>query len=261
MRIVLLAAVFSLSLAACATQPAPGPAPGSASTGSAASAGACEWPEGNILLIAGGFESIEVKPGESVQLGVESTAGRFSAPEPLPASCRAAWSVEPAGAASIDAAGRLTVPAGTPVGTAFLAAAMLNGGRARREVRVADPEPSPIVGTWRQAGKAECGGAAVASDTMAIQELIIRPTGQFSVTWLPFETYKDYWGRYEYDRAPGRLKLQVEGGNRVPPGIDLDGRATVENGRLVMRDIWLGTPSRSADAPAGGPSCTISFGR
>jgi hypothetical protein len=259
MRIALLAAVFSLALAACATQPAP--APGSASTGSAASAGACQWPEGHILLIAGGFEALEVKPGESVQLGIESTPGRFGTTTPLPASCRPTWSLEPAGAARIDAAGRLTVPAGTPVGTAFLAAAEVNGERARREVRVADPEPSAIVGRWRQAGPAECGGVAVAADSMGIEELILRPTGQFSVTWLPFETYKDYWGRYEYDRATGRLKFQVEGGNRVPPGIDLDGRATVEDGRLVMRDIWLGTLSTSADAPAGGPSCTVSFGR
>jgi len=260
MPIAIRIALLPLALAACATQPAPDPDPRPESASSAA-AGACEWPEGHILLIAGGFEAIEVKPGESVQLGIETTAGRFSEPAPLPASCRAAWSVEPAGAASIDASGRLTVPAGTPVGTAFLAAAEVNGERARRDVRVADPDPSPIVGRWRQVGKAECGGAAVAADTMGIQELIIRPTGQFSVTWLPFESYKDYWGRYEYDRATGRLAMRVEGGNRVPPGIDLDGRATVEGGRLVMRDIWLGTPSTAPDAPAGGPSCTISFGR
>lgn len=258
MRIAIRATVFSLAVAACATQPAPGPAPDSASS---PAAGTCEWPEGHILLIAGGFEALEVKPGESVQLGLETTEGRFSPTAPLPASCRAAWSVEPAGAASIDAAGLLTVPAGTPVGTAFLAAAELAGTRARREVRVADPDPSPLVGTWRQAGKAECGGAAVASDTLGIRELILRPTGQFSVTWLPFESYQDYWGRYEYDRATGRLAMRVEGGNRVPPGIDLDGRATVENGRLVMRDIWLGTPGQSPDAPAGGPSCTVSFSR
>ncbi|HEU4452188.1 MAG TPA: hypothetical protein VFR81_03975 [Longimicrobium sp.] len=256
MRIAACIALLSLAVAACATQQAPAPAPESTS-----SAGACEWPEGHILLIAGGFEALEVKPGESVQLGLETTEGRFSPRSPLPASCRAAWSVEPAGAATVDAAGRLTVPAGTQVGTAFLVAADLGGERARRDVRVADPDPSPIVGTWRQAGPAECGGVAVAADSMGIQELIIRPTGQFSVTWIPFETYKDYWGRYEYDRATGRLAMRVEGGNRVPPGIDLDGRAAVENGRLVMRDIWLGTPSGSPDAPAGGPSCTVSFGR
>ena len=260
MRIAARIALLTIALPACATQPAPGPAPQPTSSASSVST-TCEWPEGHILLIAGGFEALEVKPGESVQLGIESTPGRFGETTPLPASCRAKWSVEPAGAAGIDAAGRLTVPAGTPVGTAFVAAAEVKGERARREVRVADPQPSPIVGTWRQVGPAECGGAAVASDTMAIQELIIRPTGQFSVTWLPFETYKDYWGRYEYDRATGRLAMRAEGGNRVPPGIDLDGRATVEDGRLVMRDIWLGRPSGPSDAPAGGPSCSISFAR
>ena len=57
----------------------------------------------------------------------------------------------------------------------------------------------------------------------SIGELEFRADGTFSVTWVPFETYRDYWGRYTLDLRTGRLNLQVETGNYVPPDVDGDG--------------------------------------
>jgi hypothetical protein len=92
-----------------------------------------------------------------------------------------------------------------------------------------------IVGTWRQSD-AECGPA------QPVRELIFEADGRYSVTWLPFETYRDYWGRYHYDPRAMRLSLTVEGGNYNPPDRALSGEARVADGALTLRGISLGTP-------------------
>ncbi len=66
--------------------------------------------------------------------------------------------------------------------------------------------------------------------------------------WAPFEVYVDYWGTYQYDEAQGTLELTVSNGNYIPD--DLDGSGSVsfdEQGRLLLTDIWLGTPQLSTD--------------
>ena len=50
-----------------------------------------------------------------------------------------------------------------------------------------------------------------------IGELEFTAGGGFSVTFQPFESYKDYWGGYRLDQATGALSLTVTGGNMTPP--------------------------------------------
>jgi hypothetical protein len=59
-----------------------------------------------------------------------------------------------------------------------------------------------------------------------------------------------------YDRATGALGMRAAGGTRVPDGIDLAGTARVENGRLVLRGVWLGRPE-----PGAPHACTYTFHR
>jgi hypothetical protein len=91
-----------------------------------------------------------------------------------------------------------------------------------------------------------------------IEELEFRADGTFSVTWVPFEIYKDYWGAYSYDLKQGTIKFVVEHGNYVPS--DIDGNGTFEisqSGQLTLKDIWLGS-KKSEDKP---DVCKIIFSR
>jgi hypothetical protein len=85
-----------------------------------------------------------------------------------------------------------------------------------------------------------------------IGELQFRADGTLSVTWMPFEVYRDYWGSYQYDSKGGTLDLAIEGGNYVPEDVDGSGSFAIdEDGRLVLKDMWLGTWMRST----GGANC------
>jgi hypothetical protein len=75
-----------------------------------------------------------------------------------------------------------------------------------------------------------------------IKELRFKADGEFSVTWEPFEVYKDYWGTYAHEIGQGTLDLVVTGGNYVPNDVDGSGSLLLdEEGRLVLRDLWLGS--------------------
>jgi hypothetical protein len=90
--------------------------------------------------------------------------------------------------------------------------------------------------------------------TEPVGELEFSPGNRFAVTFRPFETYRDYWGRFEFDPATGKLKLIVEGGNFVPDVLDLEGEADVSAGALVLRNLYLGSRS-----PTPWSGCTYSF--
>ena len=65
--------------------------------------------------------------------------------------------------------------------------------------------PSAEHGYWAEVGDA----------SHRIRELHLHSKG-FSVTYEPFETYKDYWGTYSCDPVSGIFHLSVESGNAVP---------------------------------------------
>jgi len=113
---------------------------------------------------------------------------------------------------------------------------------------------TPLTGLWHQTG-ATCpgGGRAPAS----VEELEFEPGGRALVTFVPFETYHDYWGPYRYDAATGALAINVERGNNIPPGLDLEGRATLApNGELAIEGMYFGAVHGE---PAGARNCTLRF--
>ena len=114
----------------------------------------------------------------------------------------------------------------------------------------ADAATPSIAGTWTEVTPVTCGdGAAVAADPLL--ELVFSPDGNFSVTWEPFETYRDYWGTYTYT-ASGELNMHVTDGNALPPAADLAGHADLAaDGALVLKNVDFGPHSGGISHPAG----------
>jgi hypothetical protein len=163
------------------------------------------------------------------------------------------WSLDARAPARIDAQGRLQVSARAAPGTEFRVHAAMGGATSAQAVHVVDPRLSPVAGTWGQAQPPACTPAA-GGEMEPVREMELRRDGRFTVTFTPFETYRDYWGRYTYDARTGALAMHVEGGNRVPPGLDLEGTAHVANGRLMLDGFWLGQPD-----PAHPRACRYTF--
>jgi hypothetical protein len=110
------------------------------------------------------------------------------------------------------------------------------------------PPPFPTCGEFvRTAGDwcrsfDACPRNQEAPPADAIHELLFEADGTFSVTWYPFEVYRDYWGTYAFDPKTGAIGLTVEGGNYVPPDFRCLGcRVSVTGDQLSFQDLWLGS--------------------
>jgi hypothetical protein len=188
-------------------------------------------------------QSVEMLPGETREfsVGVVECCYVF---EPVDACV--AWSAEPAHGATIDPeTGVFQVEPSTPSGEVFTVTANVENGRrlVSVEVYVYTPEGNPLVGLWREEAQLKCDTSEEVVPEERIGELRFDAGGNFSVTWMPFEIYRDYWGSYQFDGELGTLDLSVEGGNYVPEDVDGSGSYLIdEQGRLVLEGIWLGTP-------------------
>jgi len=187
--------------------------------------------------------TVQMKPGETRQLllGVVECCYVF---EPVDAC--ATWSVSPSNGATIhEDTGVLTVDPDTQSGAMFTVAADVEEGRrlVTVQVYVYTTEANPLVGNWREEAQFACETWQEVIPQERIGELQFRADGSFSVTWYPFEIYRDYWGGYRYDLEDGTLDLTIDGGNYVPEDVDGSGYLEFDDQeRLVLRDLWLGTP-------------------
>ena len=121
-------------------------------------------------------------------------------------------------------------------------------------VTVYTPETNPLVGTWRERAALPCESEK-GEIPGEINELIFNADGTFSLTWYPFEVYRDYWGTYTYDALTGRLVMTINGGNYVPQTVDLDGTAAVQDdGSIRLDGMYFGPPSGSDHGPVE-PTC------
>jgi hypothetical protein len=166
----------------------------------------------------------------------------------LPLRCTSSWSVSGPAKLSADRTRIEIDPDAAPGAT--VSVSFRHGGKAvGAELRVIGRDEVVLTGSWSQRSAGGCEAAD------PVRELVFRPGNRFAVTFYPFETYQDYWGSYEFDPATGRLLLKVEGGNFTPPGLDLEGKAGLESGRLTLSEMFLG--SKNGFAPRGG--CTYVF--
>jgi hypothetical protein len=173
---------------------------------------------------------------------------------------RVTWSIDPSTGAYIDPiTGDFQVDKSTPPGSIFEIKANVEDGRRilSLKVYVYTTETHPLVGIWEQKAEIACKTGEVQTPKRPIRELEFYTDGTFSVTWIPFETYKDYWGAYNYDRKKGRIKFTVEGGNYIPSGIDGEGGLKLKAGDLILKGVWLGT----RDEEYKGGACGVVFSR
>jgi hypothetical protein len=211
----------------------------------------CSIPSDHHVVIA--IEPLEMVPGERRVLELSMVRAPYTPSEPVPAACKARWSVNEGSHARVDDRGRFRLTRYARPGEQVVVSVNVGGRKVRQEVHVIDPHPNPIAGTWSQSGPAQCDSAVDAA-AVPVRELVIRRDGRFSLTYTPFETYKDYWGTYTFDQATGALAMGVAGGTRDPWGLDLAGTAHVADRRLTLRGVWLGQPGQ-----ATARTCTYVF--
>jgi hypothetical protein len=151
-------------------------------------------------------------------------------------------------------------------GAKFVVTAEIEQGRAQRQIPVFvyTDAAQPLVGFWKQQSKSDCEPGKTSLPEDVIHEMEFRADGSFSVTWTPFEVYRDYWGKYKFDPAVRSLSLQIEHGNYVPDDFHGAGRYRLKDkDTLELTGIYLGH-KQSRKLPQGskiGGKCHYLFTR
>jgi hypothetical protein len=102
--------------------------------------------------------------------------------------------------------------------------------------------PDAFTGYWKQ-DSITCTGE---NPSEPVRELEFTADGAFSVTYLPFETYRDYWGQAAYEADTNLLALSVTGGNQIPVLATLTGEASfLADGKLVLDGFFLSSPHQT----------------
>lgn len=237
----LIVPAFSV-LAACQTAASPDPV--ETSFAEAYPAANCEPPKpyGGYLLWA---ENPSVPPSSTVRLTPWYSA-QPGVMEPVPNGCLQIDEVEGPGKLSADGAA-VQVGADAASGANVFVRGHVGNSKISGRIIVYEPAVLPLVGRWSQR-EGECMGAE------PLRELVFNGDGTFTVTWAPFEVYKDYWGTYTFDAETGRLVLVPEGGNHVPTDAGLNGVALLDPEGLDPGAGFFGSPMQ-------GKSCSAPFRR
>ncbi|WP_348764088.1 hypothetical protein [Hyphomonas atlantica] len=190
---------------------------------------------------------VSAEPGQKIGLSPYWTdmPGGFN---PLPAGCVDDVSAHPDGAVILtrtdNGLALAEIAEGAEAGTRIHLTATYNGHGLIGLVDVYRAADNPLVGRWRQ----DSGSCAPGS---AVQELVFTGSGDFSVTWTPFEAYKDYWGSYTYDADTGAVSFEIESGNQTPEDVVLEGAAQVSGDELSFDGVSFGTPRNAESACRG----------
>lgn len=179
------------------------------------------------------------RPGVTLKIFSDHPLG-YAPPLDVPDELLTHWRASPEGAATFSSDGtQVTVSETAPAGADLKLTALFCG---KEEVSTTVPivawDEPVIVGYWKQAS-ADCTQLTPPHDS--VKELAFDADGSFSVTYQPFESYRDYWGKHRFDYKTNTLELSVTGGNATPGWSKRSGKARLENEkRLVLEDIYLG---------------------
>lgn len=177
--------------------------------------------------------SIQLSPGDTTLLKVKAWTKSYP-PFLEDVAANAEWFITPNNGINLDRhTGELIVYKTAKPGAEFVITSVLQIGNQSREIQntlhIYTQTSNPFVGTW-------------ADTRNEINELVFRADGTYSVTALPFESYRDYWGVYYFDTEEKIIQFEVTGGNNIPRDKELKGfyRFT-NNDVLVLDDIYFGT--------------------
>lgn len=188
-----------------------------------------------------GWTDVQLRPGESHQFSLAILTS-YMPPKEIPAC--AAWKVTPEGkGATISPSGLLQINSGVSSGSKFVVTANIENGRSQRQIVavVYTDAAQPLVGFWRQQTRSGCVAGSALAVLEPINELEFRADGVFSVTWTPFETYRDYWGSYLVNLAKRSLQLKIDQGNYVPANFRGQGSYKLKDkSTLELDGIYLG---------------------
>jgi hypothetical protein len=195
---------------------------------------------------------VQLKPGQEHQFQL-ATLTTYAPAQPVPVC--ATWKIAPENkGATISSEGLLKIDPTTAPGSKFVVTADIENGRTQRTmpIMVYTDESNPLVGYWNQTS-VHCteNNTSPAPATGDIKELEFRASGWFSVTWTPFETYRDYWGSYTVDPKSKQLSFKIDRGNYIPKDFQgsgtykLTGKDTIE-----FHHLYFGTRMSSSVPPA-----------
>lgn len=191
------------------------------------------------------------RQGTDMVIEVREPVGAY-APRPIPPELLTGWKASPAGQVTVARDGKsLKVLADATPGTNVTLSASFCGKRdITRTIRIVGKDEPVLTGLWREQSR-QCDGETPKDP---VNELEFKDIGEFSVTYFPFESYRDYWGTYAFDAATGMLGMTTTGGNRVPANPKLTGRATLTaEGTLTLERFYLSQPETV------GGVCTYTF--
>ncbi|WP_109807473.1 hypothetical protein [Sphingosinithalassobacter portus] len=208
----------------------------------------CDFPEQWAYWLR--IPEMPARPGATLRL--EPEAGVSYNWVSVPTDCIKRWEVSDPAMADVDPETRqLHIHDDAVPGTRItISYTNLQDRRSSASVLIVGAEEKVLTGARRQSGLENCAAGR------SIGEMVFRDDGSFSVTYQPFESYQDYWGRYIYDPVTGALAMTVTGGNLIPEPLDLWGSAYFNaDGKLVLDGVFLG-----AAPPPQPDSCRYIFG-
>ena len=203
-------------------------------------AGQCGLDEQESVIVS--TDGTRPNPGAVIHFSALAN-GSFTAPHAYPMECLGRIRPTPKTSARWSAAAStLTLSKRLKPGSEVLLHYRVNGREEAYRLVVTDPKVGSLALGLHQAQITGC-------DSEPLGEVMLQSDNHFSITFTPFETYRDYWGTYRYSPESGRLTLNVEGGNKVEQDADLDGTLRKDG------DHWLFTGfnfGRSKNAAAEG---------
>jgi len=193
------------------------------------------------------------RQGADLTIRILEPPGPFGS-RPIPRELLTGWKAVPDGEVSLshDGATLSVLPSATPGATVEISASFCGRREISRTLRIVGKDEPVLTGLWREQGK-QCEGETPGD---IVRELEFRDTGYFSVTYTPFEAYRDFWGQFAFNPSDGQLTMTITGGNKVPSQARLSGKATLRpDGALVLEQVFLSEPRTV------GGVCTYTFGK
>jgi len=190
------------------------------------------------------------RQGATMKLIVQEPVGAYAPREIFP-QLITGWTASPAGLVTIAKdGGSLAVAENAKPGVDVTLAMKYCGRPVSRTIRIVGKTEPVITGRWGQES-ITCTGE---TPQEPIRELIFKDTGDFSITYAPFESYTDFWGKTDVNIPAGTLALNVEDGNHLPTGGKFSGAMSLTtDDKLVLDGFFLSRPEQS------GGSCRYVF--